>query len=196
MDNSVYIIHRSAIIQYGLAEMLNRNFKCRIKTFSSFRDFQHTNEVVSQNAIFFIEEGIASNKKYLQFLDKIPLLKSHYIINSLPVNNHLQDEGFINIYNSPDEIYEQIKAAFEKTILSNVENQELSNREIDVLKLVALGYSNKEIADKLFISAHTVISHRKNMTVKLGIKSISGLTVYAIINDYIDTAEININDLI
>lgn len=76
------------------------------------------------------------------------------------------------------------------------ESSELTTREKDVLKLVALGHSNKEIADQLFISIHTVISHRKNITEKLGIKSISGLTVYAILNKLIDTDTINPEDLI
>lgn len=196
MDNSVYIIHRSAIIQSGLAEILSKNFKCRIKMFSSFRDFKYANEIVSETAIFFIDEEIATSKNYLQFIGEIPLHKSYSVINSLPANNHLQNENYINLYNSPDEIYGQVKNAFEQIILSDRKNEGLSNREIEVLKLVALGYSNKEIADKLYISAHTVMSHRKNMTEKLGIKSISGLTVYAIINDYIDTTNININDLI
>lgn len=66
----------------------------------------------------------------------------------------------------------------------------LSSREIDVLKTIALGYSNKEIADKLFISVNTVITHRKNITEKLGIKTIAGLTVYAIMNDLIKTDEV------
>jgi DNA-binding CsgD family transcriptional regulator len=63
----------------------------------------------------------------------------------------------------------------------------LSEREIDVLKAVAQGYSNKEIAEKLFISTNTVITHRKNITDKLGIKTIAGLTVYAIMKKIIDT---------
>jgi DNA-binding CsgD family transcriptional regulator len=58
----------------------------------------------------------------------------------------------------------------------------LSNRETDVLKKVALGYSNKEIAEGLHISINTVITHRKNITEKLGIKTIAGLTVYAMMN--------------
>ena len=59
-----------------------------------------------------------------------------------------------------------------------------------------MGFANKEIADKLFISIHTVISHRKNITEKLGIKSISGLTVYAIMNNLLDLEDINPEELI
>lgn len=63
--------------------------------------------------------------------------------------------------------------------------EHLSDREIEVLKLLVAGLSNKEIADKLFISIHTVVSHRKNISQKTGIKSQSGLTIYAISNKII-----------
>jgi len=66
-----------------------------------------------------------------------------------------------------------------------VQNDEISDREKEVLQLVALGLTNKEIAEKLFISSHTVITHRKNITSKLGIKTIAGLTVYAVIHKLI-----------
>jgi len=61
----------------------------------------------------------------------------------------------------------------------------ISERELDVLKLIALGYINKEIADKLSISLNTVLSHRKNITSKLGIKTVSGLTFYCLSHGYI-----------
>ena len=67
---------------------------------------------------------------------------------------------------------------------------ELSRREIDVLVAVAKGLMNKEIADLMNISIHTVISHRKNITRKTGIKSVSGLTVYALLNNLIDETEV------
>ena len=68
---------------------------------------------------------------------------------------------------------------------------ELSKREIDVLVAVAKGMMNKEIADQMNISIHTVISHRKNITRKTGIKSVSGLTVYALLNNLIDETEVH-----
>jgi DNA-binding CsgD family transcriptional regulator len=61
----------------------------------------------------------------------------------------------------------------------------ISDREKEVLRLVAVGLTNKEIGDKLFISSHTVITHRKNISAKLGIKTIAGLTMYALINHLI-----------
>lgn len=67
---------------------------------------------------------------------------------------------------------------------------ELSAREIEVLVLVTKGLINKEIADKLNISLTTVITHRKNITEKLGIKSVSGLTIYAVMNGYVEADRI------
>ena len=73
---------------------------------------------------------------------------------------------------------------------------ELTRREIEVLQLLCKGYSNKEIADQLFVSIHTVISHRKNISEKTGIKSASGLTMYAILKKIVDVSEIDTADLI
>lgn len=67
---------------------------------------------------------------------------------------------------------------------------ELSPREIEVLVLITKGLINKEIADKLNISLTTVISHRKNITEKLGIKSVSGLTIYAVMHGYVEADSI------
>jgi regulator of cell morphogenesis and NO signaling len=66
------------------------------------------------------------------------------------------------------------------------ETEELSEREKDVLVQVVRGLSNKEIADVLCISTHTVISHRKNIASKLNIHSTAGLTIYAIVNKLVD----------
>lgn len=62
----------------------------------------------------------------------------------------------------------------------------LTLREIEVLSLIVQGYINKEIGDKLNIGTTTVITHRKNIMKKLGAKSVSSLTIYAVINGYVD----------
>lgn len=61
----------------------------------------------------------------------------------------------------------------------------LSPREENVLVLIARGFINKEIADKLEISLNTVLTHRKNIMAKLGIRSVSGLSLYALMNGYV-----------
>ncbi len=66
----------------------------------------------------------------------------------------------------------------------------LSPREVEVLVLIARGCINKEIAHRLCISLTTVISHRKSIMQKLGIKNVSGLTIYAVMNGYLDIYEI------
>ena len=66
----------------------------------------------------------------------------------------------------------------------------LSSREIEVLSLVAQGYMNKEIADRLNISITTVISHRKNIQDKLKVRSVSALTIYAVMHGYVDISKI------
>jgi DNA-binding NarL/FixJ family response regulator len=70
--------------------------------------------------------------------------------------------------------------------VSEENNYELTRRETDVLVLIARGFMNKEIADKLNISIHTVISHRKNITRKTNIKSVAGLAMYALMNNLIE----------
>ncbi len=62
----------------------------------------------------------------------------------------------------------------------------LSDREIEVLSLIVQGFINKEIADRLNIGLTTVITHRKNIMEKLGVRSVSALTIYAVMNGYVD----------
>ena len=66
----------------------------------------------------------------------------------------------------------------------------LSARELDVLRLIVKGYINKEIADRLHISLTTVITHRKNIMEKLAARSVSTLTIYAVMNGYVGIEEI------
>ena len=66
----------------------------------------------------------------------------------------------------------------------------LTDREIEVMSLIVQGYINKEIADKLNIGLATVVTHRKNIMDKLGMKSVSALTIYAVTHGYVDINKI------
>ena len=85
--------------------------------------------------------------------------------------------------NLVDQLQQILKPMRQRT--ESDSHEELSPREIEVLQLVARGCLNKEIADRLNISINTVLSHRKNITCKLGIKTVSGLSFYAMMNGYI-----------
>lgn len=65
-------------------------------------------------------------------------------------------------------------------VASCCEPMKISAREVDIIRLIALGYSNKQIGDKLFLSTHTVGTHRKNIMAKLGVNNTAGVVLYAI----------------
>lgn len=71
-----------------------------------------------------------------------------------------------------------------------LERKILSDRELEVMSLIVQGFINKEIAEKLNISLATVITHRKNIMDKLGMKSVSALTIYAVTHGYVDINKI------
>ena len=69
---------------------------------------------------------------------------------------------------------------------TNDNEEQLSDREKEILVCLVQGMSNKEIANSLFISLNTVITHRRNIARKLQIHSVAGLTIYAIVNKLVD----------
>lgn len=102
-----------------------------------------------------------------------------------------QYDGVIGIYDAPPVIIRKLRTALssrEETPRS--ESQELSAREKEILICVAKGMINKEIADLYSISIYTVITHRKNITRKTGIRTVAGLTVYALLNNLIDSGSV------
>ena len=72
------------------------------------------------------------------------------------------------------------------------EKESLSIREKEIISYVVRGHTNQEIADKLFLSVHTVMTHRRNIAKKLQIHSATGLTIYAIVNKIVDLSEIKL----
>lgn len=96
-------------------------------------------------------------------------------------------DSIINITDTPETIVNTIYKQTQVSPQNNdtPANEQITEREMEVLIQLVHGLSNKEIADKLNISIHTVVSHRKNIIQKTGIKSQAGLTIYAISNKII-----------
>lgn len=105
-----------------------------------------------------------------------------------------QFDGIITINDSAEKIVSAITG--ENAIMRKTDDSQsdagLSDRETEVLKLLAAGLSTKEIAEELHISANTVITHRKNLSAKTGIRSVSGLTIYAVVKKYITPGSISL----
>ena len=98
-----------------------------------------------------------------------------------------QYDGAISLYDDATGVVRKLQSAVEsRQPESGSDGDELSAREKEILVCVAQGMLNKEIADKFSLSIYTVITHRKNITRKTGIKTVAGLTVYAILNNLID----------
>lgn len=103
-----------------------------------------------------------------------------------------QFEGCVSVNHNAASIIKAVRAACtahchqedstDVTLSQEGSEGVLSPREKEIVTLVAEGYINKEIADKLGLSVFTVTTHRKNISQKLGIRSIAGLTVYAMMN--------------
>jgi DNA-binding NarL/FixJ family response regulator len=125
---------------------------------------------------------VTANKMSLVLISDDESLKTKY-----------KADAFLHYKNNQNKILSILEDIIEQKSQkksNNKSNETLSAREQNILKHIALGLTNKEIADQLFISIHTVVTHRKNITQKLGIKSVSGLTVYAILNNLISMDEV------
>lgn len=163
---------------------------CTQKKIFSIATIQELSEIITQqepNLIYVHSSLIPELQTALHQKDNCKVIR---IIDEKP--EELKGESFQSeiLYLDDDEqnIIKNIKrnlALNDKSNDASSDELGLSEREKDIVREVALGKTNKEIADNLFISAHTVITHRKNITKKLGIKTVSGLTIYAILNKLI-----------
>ena len=164
----IAIAEPSVIIRSGLENLLKR-----LPGFPGYFTLQHLKE----------ESGCAE-------MTCIALLYS--VSDSVLLRSY--DEQ-INIYDSPDEIKHKLERLNAEVLPDDEpegddEQQSLSSREKEIVVCVVKGMTNREIADRLFLSTHTVITHRRNIARKLQIHSASGLTIYAIVNKLVELGDI------
>ena len=119
-------------------------------------------------------------------------LKCFAFLSCLTDENILkQYDERISIYDSVDQLKDKLNKLFETPIEETTDDTEiLSQREKEILTCVVKGQTNKEIGQTLFLSTHTVITHRRNIVRKLEIHSTAGLTIYAIVNKLVEIDEI------
>ena len=194
MSNRVIICEASEIISIGLAEIIDS--MAQFDVVMRLDSPEHLSEkIVATDANLLIINPLLLGYQNRDFLAQLG--KEHPNMTLVALADAYLDHSMLTPYSGVIEINDTRSKVISKmnefaqseTTKSN-DDVELSKRETDVLIAVAKGMMNKEIADQMNISIHTVISHRKNITRKTGIKSVSGLTVYALLNNLIDEKDL------
>ena len=194
MRNRVIICEASEMIIIGLAEIIDS--MAQFDVVARLDSPEHLSEKItaSDANVLIIDPMLLGfhNKDFLLQLGKEhPQVTMIALVTSYLDHSMLTPySGVIEINDTKSKIISKMNEFVQSEITKNTDDVELSKRETDVLVAVAKGMMNKEIADQMNISIHTVISHRKNITRKTGIKSVSGLTVYALLNNLIDEKDL------
>lgn len=194
MRNRVIICEASEMIAIGLAEIIDS--MAQFDVVARLDSPEHLSEkITATDANLLIVDPMLLGFHNKDFLSQLGKEHPQVIMIAL-VTSYLDHSmltpysGFIEINDTRSKIISKMDEFVQSETTKNTDDVELSKRETDVLVAVAKGMMNKEIADQMNISIHTVISHRKNITRKTGIKSVSGLTVYALLNNLIDEKDL------
>ncbi len=182
----ILVVEPSLIIRRGIVSILFNldSVNIDVAELSDLSSLKGEIESVTPDIIII-------NPLYLGFTNPKDLKIKKSQMSFIALQNSLltdkQLEEYDAVISISDDVY-QIEEKIKKIVTPNdfLVEDELSAREKEVVTAIALGKSNKEIADQLFISTHTVMTHRKNIASKLKIHNPAGLTIYAIVNKLID----------
>ncbi|MCI1681723.1 MAG: response regulator transcription factor [Bacteroides sp.] len=190
----IAIAETSVIIRSGIIAVLKRlpNFNIHpveIPTPESLQSYihLHTPDILIINPTFggwfnlslFKEENKKTTTKYVS------------LIYSVIDNNQLKEyDENISICDDQETIGMKLNHLLCTDDDEESEQDTLSQREKEIITCVVKGMTNKAIAEQLFLSIHTVITHRRNIARKLQIHSPAGLTIYAIVNKLVELQDI------
>lgn len=193
----IAIAESSVIVRLGLVAVLKR-----IPTFSVQCIEISTQEALQHCMEAHAPEILIVNPQFEGWF-QLEAFKNTYntgemkvmaLVSSMVDSNQLKDyDETINLFDDLDNIDKKLAQIL--NVLNEDDNDQdaLSQREKEIIGCVVKGMTNKEIADQLFISVHTVITHRRNITRKLQIHSAAGLTIYAIVNKLVDLSDVKMN---
>ena len=178
MKQNVVIVMRNPWAALGLKQLLLEHFDVQALVAEKGDDLP----AITQSAHLLLTDEHTYVTRQNLFL---PRQSCTVVFASAVPAQH--DTGVMMVDTSQDtaHIVARLQRLFAHQMSQAAPSSLLSQREIDVLRLVVSGCINKEIASRLNISINTVLTHRKNITAKLGIKSVSGLTFYAMMNGII-----------
>jgi len=190
------LVMDSYLLRSGFAAVLNRIQGVRVmKEFGAGDSFI---PYLNSHPVDHIIMGQSEFERYAEFfiarpelLEKTVLIQGSVESEAAPAKTRQDAHTIIDLHEDKDSIIRKIQNLLglrEKPGSGNPA-MKLSPRETTILRMVSMGLTNRQIADRLFLSAHTVMTHRKNISSKLGIKSVSGLTIYAIVNNIITIEE-------
>jgi DNA-binding NarL/FixJ family response regulator len=194
MYKIIAIIEKSNIIKEGLTHLLKSHNICsQIAKLDSIDDwsfvFKNENpDLVIINPDRLKDMDLSKMRQKFAIPDKTPFIGLLYQYFDREIYSIFA--SMIYITDTEDIILSKIRNK-QKKDHDSATGEKLTDRERAVLKLLVKGMANKEVADKLDISPHTVITHRKNIVEKTGIRSLSGLAIYAILNNITNMEEIN-----
>lgn len=180
----------SIILRKGIVNVLLGMNSLRIDV-AEVVDLSHIKEDVDQ----FCPDIIIVNPANLGMKHPKDLVCQCGNIKFIALQNYILSTEQTSMYDAVISVTDtllQIESTLEKLVNTEETSTkaELSIREKEIVAAIALGKSNKEIAEQLFISTHTVMTHRKNIASKLEIHNPAGLTIYAIVNKLIDIDQV------
>lgn len=193
MPANAMIAEQSEIIRKGMVYLLEtsglfatiRETTCQASLFDQIKKYKPD--------VLFVNPAMIDGS-FREKLKNSPDLKIRLAAMVYSLHDEItlkQFDGVIQINDTRPRILRMLNTLLKEQIKEEqTADQSLTAREADVLKLLVKGLSNKEISSALFISTHTVMTHRKNITHKLNIKSVAGLTVYAMLNGIISLEEL------
>ncbi len=193
MKNKIVICEESDIIAYGLRKIAE---SMRLDVVDHTRLAEQLVDKIKQTdaQIVIINISILGQFRndFIQNLNRdFPELEIIVLVSSFIDKKILSQYDYVININDSREDIEELLDKVSHNNKNKAANDTLSKREKDILIAVAKGMMNKEISEELNISIHTVITHRKNITKKTGIHSVSGFTVYALLNNLIDESDVH-----
>lgn len=190
----IFLISNAFLIRKSLSELLLEKFN-QIEVFSEINDFDFLNTLLQKEAsgIIIIDRNFIN--KFEHYIHKISKNFNIIILKDELLNIDLNQHEYFSIYDEKKHIIETIQRVISRIAEPSTDKKKLkglSDREKIILQFIAKGSSSKTIAENLNISIQTVATHRKNISNKLEIKTVSGLTLYAIVNNLIKPEETNL----